>query len=301
MDSVKVAIASAHARVSSYLIPTPVLRLAGSSHFLKLENQQPTGSFKVRGAVSKIASDGVGDAVIAASTGNHALAVGFAAGELGKKARVVVPATIADSKQARLDSAGIEILVHGDDCLDAESEARRLAALHGATYVSPYNDWEVVFGQASIMLELADQVPDISRIYVAVGGGGLCSGIGLACEVLGLDVEIVACSPERSCALHDSIMAGHVVPDKGLETLSDGTAGGVEENSITIPICTRHVSRWSLMSEDEIAAAVEWADNSCGLTVEGAAGVAIAAWMKDTRANEVPTGIIVCGGEPMAT
>lgn len=160
----------------------------------------------------------------------------------------------------------------------------------------PYNDPEVVAGQASIGVELARQLPEIDAVYIAAGGGGLLAGIGSFLRSVRPGLELVACSPERSAALHHSLQAGHVVETPTYETLSDGTAGGIEPEAITVDLCCRLVDRSLLVTEAEIAAAMRQVIGEHHQLVEGAAAVAVAAYLKDEarrrRGNAV---ILLCG------
>ena len=285
------------ARLHQYLDPTPVISVEGHPCFLKLENEQPTGSFKVRGALAKVLANPDRGRVVAASTGNHGLAVSYACEIAGVEAEVFVPTNIIDTKRNRLDKSGVRLVSVGEDCVESEHAARRAAEHDGSLYISPYNDIDVVVGQGTIMEEMLEQIPALSRVYVAVGGGGLCSGIALAAEALGSEIELIACSPSNSCVMFDSLQAGRVVEDKGLPTLSDGTAGGIEADSITIDICREHIDRWVLISESEIKLAMEWARKQFALAIEGAAGVAVAAWQKDPD-KTATSAVIICGGDP---
>jgi threonine dehydratase len=221
-------------RIDGRVRRTPVersRRLAGRDDgvWLKLENLQLTGSFKLRGATNAVLS--LSDAerrrgVVAASSGNHGAAVACAAKAAGCPALVFVAPGVATSKLAAIRSWGAEVRTHGDDPLDAELEARRHAAAARMTYISPYNDPRVVAGQGTLGLELAEQLPRLDAVFLALGGGGLIAGVGGYLKALWPDLRVIACSPVASPVMHASLAAGRIVELESRPTLSDGTAGG---------------------------------------------------------------------------
>lgn len=297
------AIRAASERIAPYVRATPAVRserlsteLSAEVH-LKLETLQETGSFKVRGAFAKLtALDPRPERVRAASTGNHGLAVARAAAVLGVRATVHVPSGADPAKLARIARLGAEVVVSGADCLAAETAARAAARAGGEPYVSPYNDPEVVAGQGTVALELARDLAPCDLVAVAVGGGGLAGGIAAALAELWPSARVVGCSPERSAVLARSIALGRAVADEGLATLSDATAGGVEQGSLTLELCARGVAHWMLVGEHEIAAEMRaaWRD---GLAIEGAAAVALAGLRRAARALGSSRAVaILCGG-----
>jgi len=266
---------------------------------LKLENQQRTGSFKLRGAASKLTSLSAAEraaGVVTASTGNHGAGVACAATELGLTALVFAPANADPAKLAAVRAFGVDVRLAGEDCVEAETAARAHAETSGATYVSPYNDPEVVAGQGTLGLELASQLPDVEVLYVSVGGGGLIGGVGGTLKALGREVEVVGCSPENSAVMCHSLAAGELLEEESLPTLSDGTAGGVERGSITFELCQSVVDRFLLVTEDEIAAAMRGVIEHHRTLLEGAAGVAVAALRKDAETRGARSACaLLCG------
>jgi threonine dehydratase len=274
------ALAAARAtreRIAPYVVHTPIAR--SGRRLLKLETLQRGGSFKVRGAAAAITAAPGARQIVAASTGNHALAVAMVAGELGIPCRIFAPSAASPAKLERLRCAGIAPTLTGGDPLAAELAAREDAARSpGAVFVSPYNDRDVVLGQASVGLELveqADRPPD--ALFVPVGGGGLISGIALAVREAWPDTAIVGCVPAASPARADAVAAGRVVDSALAPTLSDATAGNIEQDSITVPICSLLVDEWVVLEEDEIAEAMRLAVRELHLVVEGAGALALAA------------------------
>ena len=297
---------AAAGRIAGQVRRTPVERsrsLAGAgtgSVWLKLENLQRTGSFKLRGATSKILSLSDEErrrGVVAASSGNHGAAVACAADDAGCPALVFVPETVAGAKLEAIRSRGVEVRKYGEDALLAELEARRHADAAGMTYVSPYNDLAVIAGQGTVGAELADQLPRLDAVFVALGGGGLISGVGGYLKALRPELRVVACSPERSPVMHASLAAGRIVEMASRPTLSDGTAGGVEPGAITFELCRRIVDESLLVSEEQIRDAVRRVVRDHDTVIEGAAGVAVAGFLAEReRFAGMSVAVVLCGG-----
>jgi threonine dehydratase len=289
-------------RIAGFLRQTPLLELDadadGVGRALKLETLQRTGSFKIRGAAAALSAGELPRAVVAASTGNHGLAVAVVASALGVPCRVFVPATAAPAKLTRLRAAaGAEVIEVEGDPLLAELAARAAAEREpGTLLVAPYNDARVVLGQATLGLELleqAAQAPD--ALYVAVGGGGLISGIALAVRSRWPQCRIVGCVPAASPAMAAAVAAGGVVAVAVQPTLSDATAGGIEQGAITVAICAALVDEFATLAEAEIAAAMRLALLEQALAIEGAAAVALAASLRD-GARLGTRHLVVLGG-----
>ncbi len=268
------------------------------SVLLKFENLQTTGSFKLRGAMHKLltlAADQRDRGVVAASSGNHGLAVAHGAQVLGVAATVFVPTYADSTKCRRIAELGAEIVVVGDDCVDTEAAARRFADEHGRCYLSPYNDLDVIAGQGTVAVELARQVAPLDVVYIALGGGGLAAGIAGYLARQWPDTEIVGCSPANSAVLQASIAAGCIVELPSLPTLSDSTAGGLEAGSVTFDLCRRLIHRYRSVSEAEIAVAMRDCLSHRHMLIEGAAAVAVAGCRQDRPGRDARVGVIVCG------
>lgn len=281
--------------------PSPALSgLSGADVIVKAEHEQATGSFKLRGAFNKLLTLSEDDrrrGVVAASSGNHGAAVAYACAALGIRARVYVPEGASPAKVARIRAKGAEVVHYGTDGLDTELEARRVALETGTSYVSPYNDVAVMAGQGTLAVELLRQVWNLSRVYVAVGGGGLIGGMASYLAEFAPSVRLIGALPEASPVMSVSVAAGHVVEMPTSPTLSDGTAGGMEADSVTFEVCRTLVHEWVTVSEEEIAGAMRlWAKHHPG-EIEGAAGVAIAACLRDAgRIDGSRAAIVICGG-----
>ncbi len=302
----RASIEEAQTRIASVIHRTPVQKipvLAPSTDtevWLKLENAQVTGSFKARGGSNKILSLSMAQrahGVITASSGNHGAGTAHAAAQVQVPLTVYVPEHADPEKTARIAGLGARVERFGTDCVETEAHARSIAQATEHTYISPYNDPAVVAGQGTIAVELIEQLPHLDAVFVAMGGGGLISGIGMYLKSVSPKTEVVGCSPSASPAMHRCLQAGAVIDVPCEETLSDATAGGVEPDAITLPLCQQVVDRTLLVDETAIARAMYSVHSATGLRIEGAAGVAVAGWLQvadDYRGKCV--AVIICGG-----
>ena len=274
--------------------------IVGGEVFLKLENFQDSGSFKLRGMVNKILSLSEADSqklLIAASTGNHGAAFAYALELFGLKGKLFMPKTSAAVKIEKMRSTGVPFELVGDDCIEAEAHAAAFARDNGCVWISPYNDPEVVNGQGTIAVELVEQLGTIDTVVAPVGGGGLISGIAAYLKAVDPLIEVIGCQPVNSCVMYESIKAGEIVDIESLPTVSDGTAGGIEKGSVTFDLCRRLVDDFILLEEAEIIAAMRFIDQEEGLMIEGAAALPVAAMLRDrTRFAGRRTVLIVSGG-----
>jgi len=283
------------------LVALPAVAGAGPA-FAKLENRQLSGSFKLRGATNKLLSldpAAAARGVITSSTGNHGLGVATAAQALGIDAEVFLSAQVSPAKREKIAAHGARIRLIGDDPLAAELAAREAARATQRTYISPYNDPYVVAGQGTIALELEQQLPDLAAVFIATGGGGLVSGIGAWLHERHPQVEVVGCWPENSAVLYECLKADRIIEAPELPTLSESTAGGVESGSITFELAREVLHHAVRVSEEEILAAMRLGEAQGLGTMEGAGGVALAAYLKEAgRYAGRPVVVIICGGNP---
>jgi threonine dehydratase len=290
--------------VADHLPPTPVVpvRLPRVEGFdgqvlLKLETMQPTGSFKVRGALVALAATG-DRPVVTASAGNHALGVAFAAQRLGVRATVVVPTTASAAKVEALRRMDVELVLHGDDYEASERHALALAE-QGAVFVSPYNDRHVIAGQSTVAAELVEQVGRDVTLVVPVGGGGLIAGIALG--LAGEDgddrgpTRIVGVEAAASPAVSYAVEAGHIAPVPIGRTLADGLGGNLEPGAVTPDGARGRVHGFVQVEEDGIAEAIRVLATRCGLVVEGAAAVGVAALLAGAVPLAGPPVVVLTG------
>ena len=305
-DYIVGAAGRAAARIKDIIRKTPLERsvafsdATGAEVYLKLENQQHTGSFKVRGAtnclmsLSPIQRD---KGCVAASSGNHGAALAYAMRELDAKGVIFVPEQTSVAKVDAIRSYGGEVRFFGTDGLDTEQHAREYAAENGMYYVSPYNDAEVVAGQGTCGIEIAEQLPDVNAAFVAVGGGGLISGVGSVLKMHNSAIRLFGCQPEASAVMARSVAAGRILDLPSEPTLSDGTAGGIEPDSITFELCRELVDDFVLVSEQQIASAMRQYIDAEQHQIEGAAGVAVAALLGcQGTLRGMKIAVIICGG-----
>ena len=278
----------------------PFSDLVNADVWFKLESLQITGSFKARGAVNKILSlkdQEKEQGVVSASTGNHGAAVAYAAGELNIGCTIYVPDDASPTKLENMEQFRAKIKVHGDDCIKAEEKARQVSISTGETYVSPYNDPFVMAGQGTLGVEIESQCDGLDVIIISVGGGGLIGGTAGYLKSVWPEIHVIGCSPENSAVMIHSMKAGRVLDLESRPTLSDGTAGGIEENSITFPICCNVIDESVLVTENEIKKAMITYMEKEHQLLEGAAGTAVAALIKkkdDLHGKRV--GVVICGG-----
>lgn len=300
------AIEAAAERIAPVVRHTPVLAVPAlapndaTDVWLKLENQQVTGSFKARGGSSKLLSLSPEDrarGVVTASSGNHGAGTAHAAAQIGIPLTVFVPTHADADKVQRIEDLGATVHRFGEDCAETEAHARSLAAHRGQTYISPYSDLEVIAGQGTIAVELIEQLEAVDAVFVSMGGGGLIAGIGSYLRVMQPEARVVGCSPSASPAMHACLEAGQIIDVLCHDTLSDATAGGVEQGAITFPLCQQVVDRSLLVSEGDIATAMRTVHAATGLRIEGAAGVAVAGWLQvASEFSGLRVAIVICGG-----
>ena len=295
----------AESLIRDYIRETPVevshclSDATGAGVNFKCENLQYTGSFKFRGAVNKMLSltnEERRRGVVAASTGNHGMAVALAMKKLGTGGVVFVPHGASTTKVSAIETYGAEVRYHGDDCVEAEAFARHYAHENEMTYVSPYNDARIIGGQGTVGVELERQLNKIDAVFVALGGGGLITGIAGYMKSENPRIRIIGCSPQNSPVMIESIKAGKIVEMESKPTLSDGTAGGIEEGAITLNLCRELMDDTVLVTEDEIASALRQFMEKHHMLIEGSAAVAIAAFLKqaETWAGKRVV-IVLCG------
>lgn len=299
-------IAAAASRIGPHVLETPLFQsvylgeMNGAEVYLKLESEQYTGSFKARGALNKVLSmtpRQKSRGLLTASTGNHAQGFARALSISGDHGMIYLPENAEPSKVEALKHYGVELAFHGRDCLSTELHARAQAERKGMVWVSPYNDPMVIAGQGTIGKEILEKLPDVDAVLATVGGGGMISGVAAWIKHHRPETEIIGCLPENAPEMYLSVQKGElVILDEPLETLSDGSAGGCEPGAITFDLCRELVDGYILVSEEEIAAAIRWMAEKHHKIIEGAAGVALAAFSNHAeRFTGKKVAIVICG------
>jgi threonine dehydratase len=288
------------------IIATPILpaeRLSqelGARVFLKAENTQRSGSFKLRGAyntISRLAPAERQRGVIAHSAGNHAQGVALAARLLGVPATIVMPERAPLTKVAATRRFGAEVLLHGASFDDAGARAREIQSERGLTYVHAFNDERVIAGQGTIGLELVEALPDLELLIVPIGGGGLISGIALAVKALLPDVRIVGVQAAGCASIPQSLAAGEPIAAPAARTIADGIAVK-RPGDLTLPIIRDLVDEVVIVDDDEIARGIAYIVQNARLVVEGAGAAGVAALLsgKITPHTDETVGVVMGGG-----
>ncbi len=269
--------------VADHLTPTPTVALSvrGRSVYAKLESLQVTGSFKIRGALAAIDAarrEDPSGAVITSSAGNHGLGIAHAAGLLGARATVVVPANASAVKVKKLRDYDIELIQIGSSYDDAQAHALALAEERSVRYISPFNNTHVVAGQSTVFDEMLEQAPDLEHIVVSVGGGGLISGTLMSRAARGrTDIRVTGAQPENSAALFHVLRGATMSEVHHEPTIADGLAGGGDDGAMTNALIEHYAVPLVLVPEADIRHAVREIVESSGLVMEGSAATAHAA------------------------
>ena len=276
-------------------------KLLDGEVYFKLENQQFTGSFKARGALNKILTLNESgksiSSVISASTGNHGAATAYAARQVNIECNIYVPEGSSKAKLSNMKNYGATINIFGSDCVEAEAKARDVSEKNQVPYVSPYNDLHIIAGQGTLGVEIRSQANELDAIIISLGGGGLMAGTASFLKSVWPNIKVIGCSPVNSAIMIHSMEAGKILELESLPTLSDGTAGGVEKESITFPFCCKLVDETVLISEKEIKDAMVFYIENERQILEGAAGTAVAALIKmKDKLKGKKVGVVICGG-----
>jgi len=277
---------------------TSLSDVAGVPVHLKCENLQRTGSFKLRGAyvrLSRLSPEEKARGVVAASAGNHAQGVALAARELGVSAVVHMPRNAALPKLAATRGYGAEVRQDGATLAEALVAAQREAAATGRVLIPPFDHADVVAGQATLGLEVLEQVPDVRTILVPTGGGGLLAGVAAAVQARGADVRVVGVQAEGAAAFPASLAAGHPVALTRMSTIADGIAVPAP-GELTLEIVRDLVADVRTVSEEQIARAMLMLSERAKLVVEPSGAAGVAALLDGARGLEGPVVVVLSGG-----
>jgi threonine dehydratase len=267
--------------------------------YLKLENYQVTGSFKIRGATNKIlllTEEERARGVVTASSGNHAQGLGYAAKQLGVRAKVVVPEMTPKVKIDAIRKYGVELIIEGEEYMVSERLARRIEEEEGMTFVSAYNDIDLIKGQGTIGLEMIEDQPDLDTILVPVGGGGLGSGIASVYQQA-TDAKVIGVQSETSPVMYECVKKGYIHDIPLEDTYAEGLHGGLEPGSVSFELCRDNIDDWVILTETDILAAIKYMLHESHMVVEGAGAVGVAALLADpTRWKGKKIGVVISGG-----
>ena len=299
-------IKQAYERVSEVAYNTPftyapiLSKLSGYEVYLKKENLQRTGAFKLRGAFNKIArlvEDGQQSGVVAASAGNHAQGVAFAAKHFEIEATIVMPESTPLTKVLGVKEFGAKVILHGSNYDEAYAHAVTFGEENNYTFVHPFIDEEVMAGQGTVALEMLEAVPDLDAMLICVGGGGLISGMAVASKSIRPECKIIAVSAEGAPAMKQSFDAKRAIDTTSVRTIADGIA--VRDTSpVTLEYILNNVDVFETVCEDEIAAAILFLLERQKVLVEGAGAVGVAALLhgKINLPKGSKVGITLSGG-----
>lgn len=285
---IKKDIETTYKSIRNDIVKTPLVystklsEISGANVYLKMEQEQYTSSFKLRGVLSKMNSfseEEFKNTFVAASTGNHAAAFGYASEKFGFEGKLFLPEHVEEEKLNVLQHDNIENILYGKTSMETEAKATAYAKDTGGILIHPYNDIDIIKGQGTIALEIEDQLPLVDTVIAPIGGGGLISGI---CSYFSEneEVRIIGSQPEYASEMHDSIRIGSIVPPSTQSTIADAAAGGIEKDAITFEICKKHVSEIQLIKEDDIKKAISFLYKYHHITVEPTAALPVATLLK---------------------
>ncbi len=295
----------AESRIREHIRETPLehslylSKMANCNVYLKCENLQITGSFKLRGAMNKLLSlpqDEKEQGIITASSGNHGAAVAYSLNKFAFSGTIYLP---EDASPAKIDSLrlyGADIKFYGDDCVKTEAFAKKIAARDNQTFISPYNDPKIIAGQGTIGMELTRQIDNIDSIFIPVGGGGLISGVAAYLKSINDNIQVIGCQPKNSAVMYESVKAGKIVDLESKPTISDGSAGGIEPGSITFDICKKYVDDFVLVTEEEIKDAIKLIIQNHYMLTEGAGALSVASFIRQKEKYAGQNVVLILSG-----
>ena len=299
---------AARENVRAVAIETPILHsnflsnLVGAEVFLKAENLQRTGAYKLRGAynrMSKLTAAERKKGVVAASAGNHAQGVALAAKKLGIKATIFMPVGASLPKYQATQNYGAEVVLEGAVFAETLKAAQAYAAKKGAIFIPPYDHLDVIQGQGTVGLEIIDQVPDVQTIVVGIGGGGLAAGVAVAAKLaakkLGRKIRVIGVQSENSAAYVDSLKAGRPTQIKTKPTIADGIAVS-KPGEIPFALIKKHLDKVVTVTETEIVKAIVALLERSKQVVEPAGAVGVAALMAGKIKTKGTTVAVLSGG-----
>ena len=290
----------AHIRYTPLNPSTELSELTGSNVYIKLENQQITNSFKIRGAsnaVARLIESGKHTGVVCVSTGNHGRGIAFAAKQAGVDATIFMTDLVPQVKVNAIRELGATIKIIGTNQEDAERAAMLHCQQTGDVYLSAFDHQDIISGQGTIGLEIIEQLPDVKNIIVPLSGGGLFSGIAIAIKALKPQCQLWGVTMEDGAAMIESIQANRIVTVEENATFADSLAGGIGlDNQYSFNIVKRYIDDYALVSEQQIAQAIRHAYFHERQIVEGGGSVGLAAILSQKIPVNADTVILLSGG-----
>ncbi len=298
-------IQAAHARIQPHIRQTPLVAahpvkqvIPGAPQvYLKLENMQIIGSFKARGAVNKLLStppEHIARGIITASGGNHGLGVAYAGWLANAPARIYLPHSTPQSKAQKLADWGAQVIYEGAVWDDANRAALAEAEREKLTYFHPFADPAVIAGQGTIGLEMIESLPDVEVVAIAIGGGGLISGVSAALKALRPDVRIIGVEAVGAPTLYESLKAGHLIELSEITTVA-GTLAPRRSEQINLDMIRQHVDQIVLVTDDDMRGAARWLWFEMGIAAELSGAAALAAVLTGQVQSTGKIGVLVCG------
>jgi len=295
----------AYNRIQKYCKNTPLIYsttfslMSKNDLYLKLENFQKTGSFKIRGAINKILKldkEDIKNGVITASAGNHGQAVALAATLAGIKSHVVVPNGTPINKIIAIEGYGAKVTIYGNNYDEAYNKAIELKEKYNYTFIHAYDDWDIIFGQGTIGLEILKQCPGVEVIIVPIGGGGLISGIASYCKNINPEIKIIGVQTDNFCSMYNSFKKGklEVSQHKGL-TIADGIAVK-KPGTLTFDLIKKYVDDIVLCNDDQIARAILLLMERAKIVSEGAGAASLAAILNNDICKDKKVVCLISGG-----
>lgn len=271
--------------------------ISGNATYLKLENLQTTGAFKLRGAynrISMLTDEEKARGVITASAGNHAQGVAYAAQKLGVRAVICMPATTPILKVEATRALGAAVILHGNGFDDAYMHSLELQKKNGYVYIHPFNDRDVIVGQGTIALEVIDALKDVDAILVPIGGGGLASGISFAAKLVNPQIKIIGVEPENAACMKAALSCGRTITLPSADTVADGCAVRTA-GKLTLAFCRRYLDEIITVSEMDIMSALLSLIEKHKLIAEGAGVLSLAALGK-LHMKGKKVAVLISGG-----
>jgi threonine dehydratase len=275
----------------------------GNQVFLKPENLQVTGAFKIRGAYNKISNLSIEEkarGIIAASAGNHAQGIGYAAQLLGAKVAIVMPATTPIIKVEATKQYGVHVVLHGDNYDEASQKARELEAAQGYVFVHPFDDLDVILGQGTLALEILHELANVDEILVPIGGGGLISGIAFTAKMLKPSIKIIGVEPEGACCITHSLAQKRVTELEKVDTMADGVAVK-KPGTLPFEFIKEFVDEVITVSDLDIIEAILLLMEKHKLITEGAGALSLAGLKKLQSRNKKVVCLISGGNIDIST